>query len=156
MKISQLINPANVVPGSHGTLAPAPGTVDIPNGYVRLYHQTSSENLESIVKTGLTIEHSKGIEGPRAIYASETGFYGKPGSRPTLEFYVPKKMWDDPFVLQDIPPELMIAAHLPWHSKARYIIDNPEILERTLSGEFDDLTDDYESAVSYVKKHYSK
>jgi hypothetical protein len=140
-----------VVPGSGGMLPPEPGTVDIPAGTVRLYHQSTPENLEKIAETGLSIEHARGIEGPRAIYASERGFYGEPGRVPTLEFYVDRDKWDDPFVLEDVSPQQMIAIHLPWHGKARYILDNPDTLEKTLRGEFDDLGDDYAKAVEYVK-----
>jgi len=135
------------------TVPPPPGTTAIPDGYVRLYHQTSESNLASIIKHGLNIEHARGIEGPRSIYASRTGFYGDPESRPTIEFMVPTDLFDDPFVLQDVPPDLMIAAHLPWHARARYILDNPKTLARTLAGGYDDLTNpEYQKAVQYVKQ----
>jgi hypothetical protein len=66
---------------------------------------------------------------------------------------VPTDKFDDPFVLQDVPTDLMIAAHLPWHRKARYILDNPTVLSRTLAGGYDNLTDDeYQKAVQYVKQ----
>ena len=157
MKIHELLYESSApVPGANGTLAPEAGSTAIPQGTVRLYHQTSEDNLESIAHSGLGIEHAKGIEGPRAIYASETGFYGKPGTRPTLEFFVATDKWDDPFVLQDIPTSQMIAAHLPWHSKARYIMDHPEVLQSTLNGKFDDLDGDYAPAVTYVKQHYNR
>lgn len=155
MRMYELLREStDAVPGAAGSMAPEPGTAPIPPGTVRLYHQTSEENLNSIVRTGLGIEHAKGIEGPRAIYASKTGFYGKPGSRPTLEFYVADENWDDPFVLQDIPTSQMVAAHLPWHSKARYIIDHPDILQATLAGKYDHLDGDYKPAVAYIKQHY--
>lgn len=135
-------------------LPPEPGTAPITPGYVRLYHQTDEDSLKQIEQTGLLFAHAKGIEGPRAIYASERGFYGKPGSRPTLEFQVPANMWDDPFVLQDVPPENIIAAHYPWHSKARYLEDNPDTLQNALTGKYDDLQGDYAQAVAYVKAKY--
>ena len=136
------------------TLPPEPGTQPIPAGTVRLYHQTAEESIASIMRSGLDIEHAKGIEGPRAIYASETGFYGKPTDRPTIEFYVPKDKWDNPFVLEDVPPSHILAAHLPWHKLARYLEDNPKSLARSLAGEFDDLKGDYAKAVAYIKhKH---
>jgi hypothetical protein len=137
-------------------LPPEPGTAPIAPGNVRLYHQTSEENLQKIEKTGLRIEHAKGIEGPRALYASETGFYGKPGTRPTLEFQVPKKYWDDPFVLIDVEVEDIIAAHYPWHSKARYIEDHPKTMQEVLDGKHDDLQGDYKDAIVYIKSRYNK
>jgi hypothetical protein len=139
-----------------GGLPPEPGTAPIVPGNVRLYHQTSEENLQKIEKTGLGIEHARGIEGPRAVYASETGFYGKPGTRPTLEFQVPKKYWDDPFVLIDIGVEDIIAAHYPWHSKARYIEDHPKTMQEVLGGKHDDLQGDYVPAINYIKHRYAK
>lgn len=138
-----------------GTSIPKePGTQPIPPGTVRLYHQTTESSLRSIMRTGLNIAHARGIEGPRAIYASRSGFYGKPDKTPTVEFYVPMDKWDDPFVLQDVPPENIIAGHLPWHSKARYILNNPGTMEKAMSGEFDDLGGDYARAVSYVKREH--
>ena len=133
-----------------------PGIAAIPNNAVRLYHQTTEEALNSIMRTGLNIENARGIEGPRAIYASRTGFYGKPGTMPTIEFWVDNNKWDDPFVLQNVPPNQIIAGHLPWHSKARYILDNPNTLRKTLAGEFDDLDGDYIRAVDFVKRNYGQ
>lgn len=131
-----------------------PGTTPVPQGTVRLYHQTGEDELRSIMQTGLTLANARGIEGPRAIYASETGFYGKPGTRPTIEFYVDQDKWDDPFVLQDVPPSQIIAGHLPWHTKARYIETHPKVMKAVLAGEHDDLTGDYAPAVSYVKQQH--
>ena len=133
------------------TLPSAPGTEPIPEGHVRLYHQTGEENISSITSTGLTIDHAQGIEGPRAIYASEKGFYGDPTKRPTIEFHVPKEKWSDPFVLQDVPPENMIAAHLPWHRQARYMQDN-DLVQAALNGKYDDLEGEFAQAVAYVKR----
>lgn len=141
---------------SDGGLPAEPGTVPIPQNAVRLYHQTSEEALNSIMKTGLSIDYARGIEGPKGIYASRTGFYGKPGTRPTIEFWVDNRSWDDPFVLQDVPPNQIIAGHLPWHSKARYILDNPDTMRKTLAGEFDDLSGDYVRAVEYIKSQYKR
>jgi hypothetical protein len=142
---------------SSGTeLPPAPGTAPIKEGYVRLYHQTDASNLDSIRKNGITIEHAKGIEGPKAVYAGETPFYGPADKRPTIEFQVPKKDWDAPFVLRDVTPKDFIAVHEPWHSQARYLEKNPKSREQALNGEFDDLTGDYAKAVEYIKAKYGK
>ena len=135
-----------------------PGTQEIPDGYVRLYHQTDTESLDSIAKEGLSIKYAKGIEGPRAIYAGETPFYGPVETRPTLEFIVPKEQWDAPFVLQDVQPDQIIAAHYPWHRRVRYLEDkdNASVLQKALAGEFDDLEGDYKLAVQYVKDKYGE
>jgi len=134
------------------------GTQPIPDGYVRLYHQTDTESLDKIAKEGLSIKYAKGIEGPRAIYAGETPFYGPVETRPTLEFVVPKDQWDAPFVLQDVQPNQIIAAHYPWHRRVRYLedADNQDVLQKALAGEFDNLEGDYKLAVEYVKDKYGK
>jgi len=149
MRINDLLENIN-----NSKIPNEPGTEPIPPGTVRLYHQTGEDELRSIVQTGLNISHARGIEGPRAIYASETGFYGKPGTRPTIEFYVDQDKWDDPFVLQDVPPDQIIAGHLPWHTKARYIETHPKVMQAVLAGDHDDLTGDYAPAVAYVKQQH--
>ena len=131
-----------------------PGTEPIPEGHVRLYHQTDKDSLEKIAKEGLLLKYARGIEGPKAIYAGETPFYRPATKSPTLEFHVPKEQWDSPFVLGDVTPDKIIAAHQPWHMLARYLEDNPKSKEQALSGKFDDLEDDYKKAVDYIKEKY--
>jgi len=138
------------------TVPKEPGTTPIKEGYVRLYHQTDGDNLRQIEKEGLLLERAKGIEGPKAIYAGETPFYGEVSSRPTLEFQVPKKDWDAPFVLRNVKPEDFISAHYPWHKHARYLEDK-EGIANVLSGRFDDIDPNTDSgkAVKYIKDKYS-
>jgi hypothetical protein len=131
-----------------------PGTIPIPSGHIRLYHQTTEENLQSIEQNGLLYVHAKGIEGPKSIYATKTPFYGEATQKPTLEFHIPdNKLWWNPpcFVLKDVPVDNIIAAHYPWHIHARYILSNPEVLQATLRGENDNIGGDYDIAVAYVK-----
>jgi hypothetical protein len=137
-------------------LPPEPGTAPIKEGFVRLYHQTDASNLDSIRKNGITIEHAKGIEGPKAVYAGETPFYGPANSRPTIEFQVESKYWDSPFVTRDVSPKDFLAVHEPWHKQARYLESHPKSLENALNGEYDDLGGEYAPAVAYVKAKYSK
>lgn len=138
----------------------APGQSPIPEDHVRLYHQTSVENIPSIMQGGLMFAHAKGYEGPKAIYADEKGFYGKPGQVPTIEFSVHKDRWRyPPFVQGDVDPKSIIAAHLPWHGTARYIEEDDRLLKDVLSGEHDHLLDDQGSnearAINYIKKKYA-
>ena len=150
MRANELLNETvNLIP------AP-PGSTPVKSGFVRLYHQTDEDCLRSIEHNGLLLKHARGIEGPYGIYAGETPFYGKADSRPTLEFQVPKDKWYNPFVLMDVTPEYFIALHYPWHARARYIEDNPKVLQNALSGKYDDLTGDYATAVEYVKAKYHK
>ena len=146
-------------------LPPKPGTASIPEGHVRLYHQTTEEKLETIRQNGITVESAKGIEGPKAVYADEKGFYGDPAHVPSVEFHVPKERWDPPFVRTDsdldngrVAPENIVAIHYPWHARARYIEDNPKVLAAVLAGEHDDLMDDkdYARPIQYIKDKYGK
>lgn len=137
-------------------LPPTPGTAPIKPGYVRLYHQTDRDLIDTVARDGIQLSKARGIEGPRAIWAGETPFYGKATDVPTIEFQIPIKNWDAPFVIQDeVPPDQFLAVHLPWHEKARYIMDNEKVLKNTLAGEFDNLDGDYAPAVEYVKKLYT-
>lgn len=139
-------------------LPPEPGTAPIPAGHVRLYHQTNPENLGSIKHHGISLDRARGIEGPRAIYADEKGFYGSPGDVPTVEFHVPAELWDRPFVKADVvPPENILGVHRRWHSTARYIEEDPKIIQRVLSGGHDNLLNDphYGKAIRYIKHKYS-
>lgn len=140
-------------------LPPEPGTAPIPKDHVRLYHQTSASNLGSIKHNGIQFAKAKGFEGPRAIYADEKGFYGKPSDRPTVEFHVHKDRWQHPpFVLGDVAPHEIIAVHHEWHKSARYIEDNPEVKERVVAGEHDNLRGERNvgKAVRFIKHKYGK
>jgi hypothetical protein len=146
---------------SGGELPPAPGTAPIPAGHVRLYHQAPEQSMGSIEQHGILLAKAKGIEGPRAIYAGETGFYGDPRSVPTVEFHVPKERWDAPFVRADreldqgkVAAENIVAIHLPWHRHARYIEADPRVLAQVLAGEHDDLLPDtkHGPAIRYIKR----
>ncbi len=138
------------------TIPAEPGTAPIKPGYIRLYHQTTVDNLMKIKQTGITIANAKGIEGPRAIYAGTSGFYGSPTEHPTVEFQISKNMCDPPFVLQDVPVENIIGGHLPWHNHARYIEEDPELIKEVLDGRFDNLNDTgYIPAIHFIKEKYS-
>jgi hypothetical protein len=145
---------------------PKPGTSEIPEGSVRLYHQTFQDALPDIAKNGIQLSKAKGIEGPRAIYADDKGFYGKPGEIPTVEFHIPKDRWQyPPFVRADsvldngmVAPSNISAIHMPWHSTARYIESHPDVLKKVLSGEHDDLIPEknYGTAIKYIKNKYKE
>jgi hypothetical protein len=136
-------------------LPPEPGTAPIPEGHVRLYHQTDASNIEAILREGLKLSAAKGIEGPRAIYADEQGFYGKPGQTPTIEFHVPREQWSKPFVVTDVvTPDSIVAAHLPWHRTARYLDKTPSSLAQVLDGSFDGINEDHDVAIAYLKRKH--
>ena len=140
---------------STAVLPNEPGTEPVKPGYVRLYHQTDRRNIEDIKQHGIQLSKARGIEGPKAIWAGETPFYGPATEVPTVEFQVPRENWDPPFVLQQqVTPDEFIAVHESWHGRARYILSEPGALEETLAGHFDDLTGDYGLAVQYIKDLY--
>lgn len=135
-----------------------PGTTSIPKDHVRLYHQTSPQNLGSIKHNGIQFSKAKGIEGPKGIYADEKGFYGKPSERPTIEFHVHKDRWHPPFVTgDDVHPKDIIAVHHPWHQHVHYIENNNDVKKNVLSGQHDDLLHDktYGKAIRFIKKKYN-
>jgi hypothetical protein len=138
-------------------LPPEPGTTPIPDGHVRLYHQTDMASLGSIKRHGLQLQHARGFEGPKAIYADDRGFYGKPGMVPTIEFHVDQTRWRKPFVKGDVDPKDIIAIHRPWHARVRYIEQDPELMREVLAGEHDHLLDDpqYSKALRFIKHKYA-
>jgi hypothetical protein len=145
-------------------LPPEPGTTPIPEDHVRLYHQTSEENLGAIKHQGIKISKAKDTErsDPRGIWADEKGFRGSPNKVPTVEFHVHKSRWENtrPFVAgDDVKPSEIIGVHRPWHAHARYLEKDPKRIEDTLTGKHDNLSSknkDYHHAVSYIKHKYGK
>ena len=108
---------------------------------------------------GITLEHARGIEGPRAIYADENGFYRKPHEGATVEFHVHKDRWHPPFVTgDDVKPDDIIAVHHTWHETARYIEEDPKLLQEVIAGKHDGLlekgTGKYNKAIRYIKHKY--
>ena len=136
------------------------GTTPIPKDHVRLYHQTHGDHLLGSLKhKGIILEHARGIEGPRAIYADENGFYRKPHEGATVEFHVHKDRWHPPFVTgDDVKPDDIIAVHHTWHETARYIEEDPELLQEVIAGKHDGLlekgTGKYNKAIRYIKHKY--
>lgn len=139
-------------------LPPEPGTAPIPPDHVRLYHQTDASNLGAIKHQGILFSKARGIEGPKAIWADETGFYGDPKHTPTVEFHVHKDRWRKPWVHGDVAPHEIIAVHRGWHNTARYIEKHEDGIRRVLAGEHDDLLGDpkYGPAIRYIKHKYSQ
>lgn len=138
-------------------LPPLPGSTPIPSDHVRLYHQTSEDNLEKIRKYGIRLDKAKGVEGPKSVYADEKGFYGSPESHPTIEFSVPKDRYQPPFVKGTVEPKNIHAVHYPWHSHARYMENDSEVREEVLAGRHGDIADPhYQKAIRFIKLKYGK
>jgi hypothetical protein len=162
---------------------PAPGTVPIPPGNVRLYHyinlrtgQTEEQALESVRQTGIDISKSRGhtYAEPNVVWAS-TQIPNR--GKIFLEFFMPAddarwligrprtpedvdwlhKSGADVTFRDSIGPDEIIAIHLPWHETYRYLKEN-DITPRVLEGEFDNLLDKPESkearAIQYIKDKF--
>ena len=153
-------------------LPPEPGSAPIPSGHVRLYHQTSDRNVDSIRNNGIQKSHSRGkmLQEPTVIWATEDTFYGDLYQQgiATVEFSVP--MCDNSmkfpcfrsptYVMGEVvPPESIIAIHEYWHSIARQLISdydefNPETLE--LMNVFKNVDDNHRKAADFYLRHTNK
>lgn len=138
-------------------LPPLPGSTPIPSDHVRLYHQTSEQNLEQIRSKGIRLDKAKGVEGPKSVYADEKGFYGSPENHPTIEFSVSKDRYNPPFVKGTVEPENIIGVHYPWHDRARYMENDSDVRNEVLAGHHDDIADpDHQKAIRFIKLKYGK
>jgi hypothetical protein len=134
-----------------------PGSTTVPADHVRLYHQTDGTNMSSIRRHGIRLSKAKGIEGPRAIYADEKGFYGKPHIVPSVEFHVHKSEYHAPFVKRVVvEPDKIVATHKTWHDSVRYIDADSKLRKDVEDGKHDRILKDKGSreskAVRFVKK----
>lgn len=113
---------AQVSPGRWTSVPLPPGTAPIPRGMVRRFHVSPAENIPTIEREGLTMEHAKGIEGPLAIYSwttvKDAVEYGGLGRQACIV-----EFWDDPrhydanpvATTTDVPPSRIVAIHQGWH-----------------------------------------
>lgn len=150
------------------------GTTPIPSNHIRLYHYTRG-NPEEIKRNGLQLSHARGSTygEPNMVWASSVP--PDASIKNIVEFSVPvndtsmdlekPKMGESPDewmsgnhhvgFYRDIRPEEIIAIHEPWHEKYRWIIRNPDVIERIKNGELDDLTEaqapDEFKAIQFVK-----
>jgi len=163
---------------------PEPGKSPVPPGHVRLYHYTNAgegstpaeeqEIIDSLAKHGIDKSKARGEtygEG-NAVWASTA----KPDDgKVFVEFSVP---WNDPRMypkiespeliaeaermghnyrfFQSIKPTEFVAVHRPFHHHVRYIRDNADVLEETLSGKNDFIIKSGRAtgqAVEFVKTH---
>ena len=161
-----------------------PGKSPVPPGHVRLYHYTNAgegstpteeqEIIDSLAKHGIDKSKARGEtygEG-NAVWASTA----KPDDgKVFVEFSVP---WNDPRMypkiespeliaeaermghnyrfFQSIKPTEFVAVHRPFHHHVRYIRDNADVLEETLSGKNDFIIKSGRAtgqAVEFVKTH---
>jgi len=158
---------------------PEPGLSPIPEGHVRLFHQTGPKHVESIRQNGLTMEHARATGGPVGVWASHgTRFY--PGQdHATVEFHVPYKELQDTaggqsphrhqpqedweqsnhhtlVIPRSIKPHEITAIHEPWHDRYRYF-HNEGMTDEVKQGGFDNLKDipDYGRAIDKIKSEAS-
>lgn len=140
-------------------LPPEMGTAPIPDGCVRLYHQTDKKNIPSIKENGILTSMSRGKQNaePSVIWADIEPYYGIESKRPTIEFYIPEEEFSPPYyVMSDkIPPEQIIAIHETWHETARHLIKDYKEINQELIDFWMSIDDDHKKAtqfyVNYMK-----
>jgi|GEM_PF-4331935 len=147
-------------------LPPEPGTVPVPAGHVRLYHQTSDKNVNSIRENGILKSYSRGraSKDPDVIWATETPFYGPVYSdgQATVEFSLPicnkrnYPCFESPtYVAGDsVPPELIIAIHEYWHQLAKDLIEQYPVNKEEFVKSFRTIDDNYRKAVDFYFKYH--
>lgn len=154
-------------------LPPEFGTQPIPAGTIRMVHMTKSADAAiAIAHEGIKVHQP--IEGPAGVWGAEPvidskgnarGFYGDVKDNYSIEYAIPKgdfQMFGVHTATslpleRDVKPSEVLAVHLPWHSKARYIMNNPDIHATVMSGEADYLMSDptYGEAITWVKANSS-
>jgi hypothetical protein len=107
-------------------IPPPPGTAPIPAGQMRRFHVTDPTDVASVKQVGLTMQHAKGIEGPRAIYSWTNAKDAKQyagGSGAIVEFHHDPKNYDaHPYATTtEVAPDNIIGIHLPWHHNYHYV-----------------------------------
>jgi len=166
-------------PGSFApaeVLPPEPGTAQVPEGTLRVYHYT--DDLDAVLKEGLMRSKAKGhtYGEPDLVWASAQ----QPGKhKDYVEFYVyPNELGiggehrqdkftveqvkqresygSDVTLLGDMPASRIISHHRSWHDSARYLESDPEQIKSALSGEYDRMLDwpGEGPAIQYIKQKY--
>ena len=167
---------------------PPPGSTPIPEGTIRFTHYTSPEHVGSILEQGLTRKSAEesyargGTESPEVFATAGALKPDQQISRPHIEGYahphqlnVGRPMGRDPQFSPedvermhgygstitfhgDVPPEQITAVHEPWHSHARYLVEEgPE--SGWIGGDFkNEMTGDPDTdkALTEVRKHYGR
>lgn len=138
-------------------LPPEMGTTPIPEGHIRLYHQTSPENIPSIKKHGILASKASMAEGPRTpvIWASKKPYYPKSRDIATIEFHVPEEQFGPNYLRTNhVPPEQFIGIHERWQELAKGLIqDNPEPLKQTTLDSLMTIDDDHSKATQYYTQY---
>ena len=141
-------------------IPPKPGTSPIPPGHIRLYHQTESGNIDSILKHGLQRSYSKGksVGDPSVIWASAEPYSGSFSNNTTVEFSLPNDRFRPPYyvLIDSVPPESILAIHEDWHMLARGLISdypNPNNETIKLIASFRDIDKDHQKAVDAYFKY---
>ena len=135
------------------SIFPKMGELPIPEGTIRLYHQTNEENVRSIKEKGLIKSLSKGhsYNEPSLIWATRKPFYGRQEGLATIEFFVPEEEFRSPtHVLSEvIPPAQILAIHEHWQDYAEDLISNyPEINQKEIDYWLD-LGGNYKKAAEF-------
>ncbi len=149
-----------------------PGESPIPEGHVRAFHYTKSDE-ETLRKQGLLLSKARGhtYGEPDLVWGSTL----PPERHHTIvEFHVPvsdlSRMVEKPDkgadltewqkgnhhigIERDLKPEEILAIHQPWHERYHYAKNNESVFKAIIAGEHDDLLQDpeYGPAIAQIKK----
>ena len=127
------------------SLPPALGEAPLPDGYVRMYHQTPSANLPSIREEGLLWDRGRGFEGPKGVWISDKPFYESSPNLATIEIAIPaedREQMGRIASIGDIPPEQFLTINEEWHDRVRQIVQEQRYMDALANGEYDDVLED--------------
>jgi hypothetical protein len=123
-------------------IPPALGEAPLPEGHVRMYHQTPLPNAESIRSQGLLYDKARGIEGPKGTWVSDKPFYKNSNDMATVEIAVPeeqRKRIGRIGTMGDVPPSQILTVSEPWHDHLRDMLTDNRYTGAIHRGEFDDV-----------------
>lgn len=127
------------------SLPPALGEAPLPDGFVRMYHQTPSANLPSIREEGLLWDRGRGFEGPKGVWISDKPFYESSPNLATIEIAIPaedREQMGRIASIGDIPPEQFLTINEEWHDRVRQIVQEQRYMDALANGEYDDILED--------------
>ena len=127
------------------SLPPALGEAPLPDGFVRMYHQTNPINLPSIREEGLLWDRGRGVEGPKGVWISDKPFYQSSPNLATIEIAIPaedREQMGRIASIGDIPPERFLTINEEWHDRVRQIVQEQRYMDALANGEYDDILED--------------
>ena len=102
--------------------------VEIPEGTVRRFHYTSTDEvLDKIAKEGILVEKSESFKygDPKAVWSNPKFIRA-----PSVEFWeFPENIIGNQYQFKDVNPEQIIKLHYTWDDDLKYILENYGVIE---------------------------